>query len=105
MSSVQQTVPRVPRIRATILVSDKDPAVATSLVEYADGRFGICRGGQRIGEKWPAERLLPCLDEYRRMTRLAKLSNEEALAPTSESGGPAAVAPSSGGYAIGHRKS
>ena len=69
---MSRTLPTTTCIRITILVSGKEPAT-TSLVEYIDGRFGIFRGGEPVGEKWAADRLTDCVDEYQRLTKPGKM--------------------------------
>ena len=61
-----------PQVKTTILICHKtDPARATSLVEYGDGRFGIASHGHPIGTPWETTALTDCVDAFWRLTHPA----------------------------------
>jgi hypothetical protein len=71
---MKSSTPSVPerQVAKTIFITDIDPSLNFSLVEYGDGRLGIFRNGAPISPgPWLASELHNCVSTFQKITRIA----------------------------------
>ena len=60
------------QVAKTIFVTDIDPTLNFSLVEYVDGRLDIFRNGAPISPSpWPVAELHNCVNTFQKISRIA----------------------------------